>query len=95
MTSDKPYCFGKLESVFPMGNDGLRETPESCMFCRVKTDCLKTAMSGAESIRVHEEKLKREYESGRVGFFERWSRKKELARQENEKKKTALKGGNK
>ena len=43
---ERPYCYGKLECVFPMGENGLRETPESCMVCYCKTECLRTAMQG-------------------------------------------------
>jgi hypothetical protein len=77
---DKPYCFGKLESVFPLGKDGLRHTPETCMTCRTKTECLRTAMRGKEGITVREEVLDRAYAAGVMGFLERWSRKKYLHR---------------
>jgi hypothetical protein len=78
--SDKetPYCFGKLETVFPKGEDGLRHTPESCLVCIYKTDCLRSAMQQCDGVAVREEKLQREYDAGLVGFFERWSRKKAL-----------------
>ncbi len=72
----QPACFGDLELVFPVGTDGLRHTPESCMDCSEKTGCLKTAMESTGGIKVREEKLNRAYESGRVGFWERWARKK-------------------
>lgn len=75
---ERPYCFGKLECVFPMGENDLRETPESCMVCYCKTECLRTAMQGEEGARVREEKVDRAYAAGMMGFFERWSRKKAL-----------------
>ncbi len=75
---ERPYCYGKLECVFPMGEDGLRETPESCMVCYCKTECLRTAMQGKTGAQVREEKVDRAYAAGRMGFFERWSRKKAL-----------------
>jgi hypothetical protein len=77
---EKPYCFGKLDNVFPLGEDGLRHTPESCMVCFCKTECLREAISGPEGIQVHEEQVKRAYNSGTISFFERWSRKKTLSR---------------
>ena len=40
-----PPCFGDLEIVFPVGEAGLRQTPESCMICVYKTDCLRKAMA--------------------------------------------------
>lgn len=84
---DLPYCFGRLTNVFPLGDDGLRHTPESCMVCRYKTDCLREALKNSDGIKVREEKLDREYGAGMVGFFERWSRKKELHRQKQQTSK--------
>ena len=79
MTRDeRPYCFSKLDVVFPMGPDGLRETPESCMVCYFKTECLRAAMQTVEAIEVREEKMERAHEAGMMGFLERWSRKKAL-----------------
>jgi hypothetical protein len=75
-----PYCFGKLENVFPLEKDGLRHTPESCMVCFCKTECLREAVNGPQGRQVHEERLKRAYNSGTISFFERWSRKKALKR---------------
>jgi len=72
----QPACFGDLESVFPVGTDGLRHTPECCMACSEKTDCLKAAMESLGGLKVREEKLNRAYESGMMGFLERWARKK-------------------
>ena len=77
---ERPYCYGKLECVFPMGENGLRETPESCMVCYCKTECLRTAMQGEAGDQVREEKVDRAYSAGVMGFFERWSRKKALQR---------------
>ncbi|MBL0715815.1 MAG: hypothetical protein JJV98_19185 [Desulfosarcina sp.] len=76
--AERPYCYGKLECVFPMGENGLRETPESCMVCYCKTECLRTAVQGDEGAQVLEEKVDRAYAAGMMGFFERWSRKKAL-----------------
>jgi hypothetical protein len=75
-----PYCFGKLDTVFPLGEDGLRHTPESCMVCFCKTECLRTVLKGPEGIKVEEERVKRAYGSGTISFIERWSRKKALER---------------
>lgn len=85
MTRDeRPYCFSKLECVFPMGPDGLRETPEGCKVCYCKTECLRTAMQGHDAVQVREEKVDRAYEAGMMGFFERWSRKKALHQKRQE-----------
>lgn len=82
-----PYCFGKLDNVFPRGADGLRQTPESCFYCRYKTGCLRTAMQKAEGVDVRCEQVDRAYDSGMIGFFERWSRKKNLQRRKSALKK--------
>lgn len=84
MTVDQkkyPPCFGDLETVFPLAEEGLRQTPESCMPCYCKTDCLRKAMADRGGITVREEMVDRAYASGVVGFFERWSRKKALQAQ--------------
>ncbi len=71
-------CFGKLDRVFPMGEDGLRQSPEACFSCYCKTECLRAALSGREGLTVHEESVDRAYRSGMIGFIHRWSRKKEI-----------------
>jgi hypothetical protein len=83
-----PPCFGNLETVFPLGEEGLRHTPESCMPCCYKTQCLRQAMAETGGLAVREEIVDRAYASGMVGFFERWSRKKALNAQKRRKNKT-------
>jgi hypothetical protein len=82
-----PYCFGKLENVFPEGEDGLRNTPESCVFCCYKTECLRTAMTEAGGLKLQEKNVDRAYTAGMIGFLGRWSRKKDLQRRLSEKKR--------
>ena len=82
-----PPCFGDLETVFPEGEEGLRHTPESCMICCYKTQCLRKAMAEKGGITVREEMVDRAYASGMLGFFERWSRKKALNTQKQDKDK--------
>ena len=78
-----PACFGQLDKVFPMGKHGLRETPDDCMYqCPHKTRCLRQAMSGTDGFSVKEEMVQRGEKAGAIGFFERWSRKKKLHRQQ-------------
>jgi hypothetical protein len=81
-----PYCFGKLDTVFPIGEDGLRHTPESCMVCIYKTECLRNAVQCQEGLKVKSEKVDRAYAAGMIGFFERWSQKKNLHRKMKKKK---------
>ncbi len=78
MENDKPECFGDLEQVFPMADDGLRHSPEHCIACAEKTACLRTAISGKNQAVVEEEKIDRAYTAGRIPFLERWARKKSL-----------------
>jgi hypothetical protein len=82
----RPYCFGKLESVFPMGSRGFRETPDACFPCIYRVDCLKSAMDQVEGLTVREETVDRAYASGSIGFWARWSKKKAL-RQERQKRR--------
>ncbi len=80
-----PACFGDLDKVFPMTENGLRQTPDECMFsCDHKTACLKKAMTGKGGKNVQEEIIERGEKAGMIGFFERWSRKKRLSRQHAE-----------
>jgi len=75
---DLPLCFGDLNTVFPEGGDGLRYSPETCLKCAVKTECLRSAMKGSQGLHVREATVDRAYSSGMMSFFERWSKKKEL-----------------
>lgn len=75
-----PECYGNLEKVFPEGSDGLRQSPPLCMACVFKTECLRDAMAKGEGLEVQDKNVDRAYESGMMGFFSRWSRKKELHR---------------
>ncbi len=76
---DEPECFGDLETVFPMGDDGLRESPDKCRIdCPFRTECLKSAIGGMKGDSVQNETVDRNYEAGAIGFLERWSKKKSL-----------------
>ena len=79
----RPECFGQLDTVFPMGEDGLRHSPETCLKCREKTDCLRTGLKGNAGLAVHEEHVDRSYHSGMIGFAQRWSQKKAIKRRRN------------
>ena len=74
-----PPCFGKLSTVFPKDEEsGFRKSPDSCFLCFYKTRCLKTAMESKEGLAIQEEVLEKAEDSKLVGFFERWSRKKQI-----------------
>jgi hypothetical protein len=87
-----PGCFGDLDAVFPVAEEGLRTTPESCLPCPLKTECLREAMHGPKGLRVREEIVDRAYRSRMIGFIERWSRKKSLRRRIEERPKCKPKG---
>ena len=76
-----PDCFAQLETVFPMEKEGLRNTPETCLACPHKTECLRMAIQGRDGFKVREEQIDRAYNSGMIGFLERWSKKKAIDRQ--------------
>ena len=74
----RPSCFANLEKVFPKAEHGLRESPKECLGCASKTDCLRAAMTDTRGLKVREEIIDRAYTTGHMGFFERWSRKKNI-----------------
>ncbi len=80
-----PSCYADLGTVFPLGADGLRHTPLDCLLCPHKTPCLRSAMDRADGLKAREEYVDRAWTSGMMGFFERWSRKKDLQRRIKEK----------
>ena len=92
-SQSRPACFGDVEKVFPKGEQGLRCSPEECMVCPQKTACLRAAMDGLVGLKIREEMIDRAYTSGMVGFFKRWSSKKQLHRRIGRSRKTADSGG--
>jgi len=78
--TERPPCYGDLNTVFPLGQDGLRGSPDTCLACPHKTECLRRALKGAQGMAVREEKVDRAYASGTMGFLERWSKKKAIHR---------------
>ena len=75
--TQRPECFGELETVFPKEN-GDRNSPLKCLGCVFKTECLKEAMDGGGGVEFQKERLQKAHEAGMIGFFERWSKKKHL-----------------
>jgi hypothetical protein len=74
--ADGPECFGQLETVFPVGGEGIRTTPPECMQCSLVKSCIQAAMRSTEGLRLEEERVDRAYEYGLIGRLECWSRKK-------------------
>jgi hypothetical protein len=80
-------CFGHLEKVFPMGDDGFRLSPPECMKCPMATPCLQAAMRGHEGLKLEEQRIDRAYQSGLMGLVERWSKKKLVRKKIDEQAK--------
>ncbi len=77
---NRPECFGVMDIVFPMAEDGLRQSPPQCMECGHKTQCLASAIRRPAGVEVREELVDRAYQSKTISFIERWSKKKYLDR---------------
>ena len=73
-------CFSRLEVVFPVGPDGMREVAASCWDCDLRIECLRKAVSGDRSDQgqgqLAEEKAAQSDGDGMGGFLRRWSRRK-------------------
>lgn len=76
----KKDCYGLLDSVFPVGNAGLREITPGCFQCPDRTPCLKVALGTKKGLALKAEVLERASASGMVGRVQRWSQKKVLHR---------------
>jgi len=81
----QPDCFGVIDIVFPMHDDGLRHSPESCMKCSYKTECLRTAIKNPKGLLVQEEIVDRAYEAKKISFLQRWSKRKYISKLKKEK----------
>jgi hypothetical protein len=89
MTQEKDplSCFGNLEKVFPMGEDGFRLSPPECMQCPMATPCLQAAMREKDGLKLKEKRIDQAYELGLITTFERWSQKKLLQKEIKKKAK--------
>ena len=86
----KRDCFGVLDNVFPVGEEGLREIVRACFQCPERISCLKAALGTKEGLEMRSQNHDRAASDGMIGRLRRWSQKKELHRliqQEKEKKK--------
>jgi len=94
--NDPLRCFGDLEKVFPLAENGFRTSPPECMKCPMVKPCIQAAMRGVDGLKEEEKRVDRAYESGLIGTLERWSKKKLIRRkiqdqerrQEEDRKKT-------
>ncbi|MDY6974358.1 MAG: hypothetical protein SV775_18890, partial [Thermodesulfobacteriota bacterium] len=73
-------CFGILDRVFPLGEEGLRQIVPTCFDCSDRKACLQAAMLTREGFVFRSEIVDRAPVGGLVGRFKRWSEKKELNR---------------
>jgi hypothetical protein len=78
---EHPECFGELDTVFPVGEEGVRTTPPECMKCPHVKSCIQAAMRGPEGLKLEEARVDRAYEYGLIGKLERWSKKKLIRQQ--------------
>ena len=83
----KKQCFGSIEEVFPLGDEGLREVPVHCLECPFKTECLRAALSSEKGIAFKEERVRQAEQNGFMGWLKRWSELKSLARDREKIKK--------
>ena len=83
-------CFGILDNVFPMGNEGLREIVPECFDCPDRKECLQAALETKQGFQLKSEALDRSSSGGLVGRLKRWSDKKALS-----KRQKRLKGAEK
>ena len=79
--TELPDCFGQLDTVFPVGEGGIRSSPPECMKCPFAKSCLQAAMRSPEGLELQEEKVDQAYEYGLIGKLEHWSRKKLIRRE--------------
>ena len=85
---DNKECFGVLDKVFPVGEEGLREIVNACFQCPDRVACLKAALDTKEGLEMRSRNLDRAASGGMIGRLKRWSHKKELHRlMEREKAK--------
>ena len=86
MTQNRKDCFGVLDNVFPMGDEGLREIVPECFQCPDRKECLQTALQTKEGFQLRTEALDRSSSGGLMGRLKRWSEKKTLSKRRKEQK---------
>lgn len=84
---ERKECYGILERVFPVGEEGLRQVPEACFECTDRVSCLKEAIQTREGVEMRTRLLERAEEGGILSKIQRWSERKHLSRQIREGKR--------
>lgn len=82
MAKTRKDCFGILNNVFPMGNEGLREIVPECFQCPDRKECLQDALKTEQGFQLRSEALDRSSSGGLMGRLKRWSDKKALSKGE-------------
>ena len=81
-------CFGILDKVFPIGEEGLREVGSMCLDCPDRRPCLQKALSTEDGIDFRNDILDRAAAKGLIGPLERWSERKRIFRSPKFKKES-------
>lgn len=84
MVQTRKDCFGILENVFPMENEGLREIVPECFECPDRKECLQDALKTKQGFQLRSEVLDRSSAGGVIGRLKRWSDKKALSKGERQ-----------
>ncbi|MDY0131145.1 MAG: hypothetical protein RBR53_00580 [Desulforegulaceae bacterium] len=91
MDDKTPGCFGDLDIVFPMTEEGYRKTPDNCLNnCSHKKECIISALESEKGIAKKQEMIDASYQSGNINFFSRWARKKTIENYKTKKKRKKL-----
>lgn len=94
--NDKPQCFGDLNKVFPLNEEGIRQSPEDCIQkCSYKKECIIDALEKDSNRQREHEMVDAAYESGNINFFSRWAKKKSLSNRNVKKRKISIFNGSK
>ena len=80
MTKTQKDCFGILEKVFPMEDDGLREIVPVCFDCPDRKECLQAALNTEQGLVFRSEIIERSPPIGLIGRLKRWSERKDINR---------------
>ena len=76
-----PECFGVLDHVFPLAEDGLRHVSEGCAPCPQVKDCLRAASQSRDGLSMRINRMEAmSYGKGQgiSGFLRRWAELKQI-----------------
>lgn len=90
MTDTRKDCYGILDLVFPVGEEGLREIVSTCFDCPEKVPCLQAALNTKEGLAFRGEVVDRDPPSGLAQRLRKWSERKQLSRLMKQKKESQL-----